>query len=156
MKTLERIWFGLSLFLFASMVSMPLLAAAQSGTSNPTFPSGTSNPTYPSGTSNPSVGGLQNPLTDSSGHSITGICQLLKIVLNIALLLGTPVAMLFVVFAGFKLVWARGNPGELEKARLNLFWTLAGIAIFIGVWTFVQVLANTLGALGVQMLGSCS
>jgi hypothetical protein len=155
MRTLYKLWVALSITAFAAMALTPMLASAdafgvvqvQNGNTSPQVQNGNYNPQVQNGNS---VGGLSNPL-----GQVTGICQLLKIVLNIALLLGVPIAMFFIVFAGFKLVLARGNPEELKRARLNLVWTLAGIAIFIGVWTFVTILANTLGALGVQILGDC-
>lgn len=162
---LKKLWLALSLTAFAALAVAPALAAAQvittgnSGTvtTGNSFPvtSGNSG-TVTTGNSAPnSVGGLQNPLSDGQGHSITGICQLMKVLLNIAILMGVPIAMLFIAYAGLKLVLARGNPGALAAARMNLMWTFIGIAIFLGVWFFVELLANTLGALGVQILGDC-
>lgn len=157
---LKKLWIVLTISAFAALALAPAFAVAQSqtfggsssqtvgGGSSQTFGGGSSQTV--GGGSSQTVGGLQNPL-----GKVTGICQLLKILLNIGILTGIPIAMLFVVLAGFKFILARGNPALLERARMNLYWTLIGIAIFIGIWFLVQVLANTLGALGVQILGDC-
>lgn len=175
MILLKKLWIALSISAFAALALAPAVVAAQgfygdtsqqynvnsqttnnppqtTYTSNPPSATYTSNPPSATYTSNPpsNVGGLTNPL-----GKVTGICQLLKILLNIAILTGVPIAMLFIVYAGMKLVLARGNPTALAAARQNLMWTFIGIAIFLGVWFFVQLLANTLGALGVQILGDC-
>jgi len=148
MKTVEKLWLAFSITILAAMVATPALVAAQITTQNtpPTYTTGNTSPTYTTGNS---VGSIQNPLNVSS------VCSLLKVLLNIALLLGMPIAILFIVYAGFKLVLARGNPTELSKARNNLLWTFVGIFIFVGVWTFVNILATTLGSLGVTIWGDC-
>jgi uncharacterized membrane protein (GlpM family) len=158
MNTLKKLWIALSIFALGAMALTPALAAAQSFQSsapgfNSSAPSSQSSApgmqnSAPNSQNN--VGGLQNPL-----GKVTGICQLLKEVLNIAILIGVPIAMLFIVYAGLKLVMASGNPEKLRLARMNLMWTFIGIAIFLGVWFFVQLLATTLGSLGVQILGDC-
>jgi hypothetical protein len=185
MRPLQQLWFALALSAFAALTLAPSLAAADTptgpndplyygpGSSQTTsmppsqttgFPPSQTTGLPPSQTTgfppsqttgmppSQTVGGIQNPL---SGSGINGICGLLKALVNVMILFGVPIAMLFVVFAGFKLVFARGRPDELKKARLNLVYVLAGIAIVVGVWAVVTVLANTLGALGVQVLGDC-
>jgi hypothetical protein len=180
---LKKLWVALTISVFAAMALTPVVVAAQTYDNSQTLGAGSSQTTgigpsqttgigssQTSGTGpsqttglgtsqttgvGPSqttgqVGGLSNPL-----GQVTGLCQLLKIVLNIAILVGVPIGMFFIVFAGFKLVLARGNSEALIRARNNLMWTFIGLAIFLGVWFFVNLLANTLGALGVQILGDC-
>ena len=84
---------------------------------------------------------LQNPLNFST------VCGLVKAIFNVVLTLGVPVAVLFLVYAGFKFIIARGNPEELRKARANLTHVLMGIAIFLGAWILGQVIANTVNSL---------
>lgn len=126
------------------MVAVPAIAGAQTQTSG-----GGSTQTSGGGVSQTS-GGIQNPL-----GQVTGLCQLMKIVLNIALLLGVPAMMFFLVWAGARLVIARGAPEKLASAKWGLTYTLIGIGIFFSVWTFVNILANSLSGLGVQILGDC-
>ncbi len=105
-------------------------------------------------TCNTSVG-FCNPLAQST------ICGALKIFLTALLTLGIPVAVLFIVYAGFRFVWARGKPKELAAARTNLVYVLLGIGIFVGAWLLGQIIANTLNALATgagqpnPQIGSC-
>lgn len=62
--------------------------------------------------------------------------------------IGIPIAVLFIVWAGFKFVLARGNAGKLDEARKNLMYTLIGIGIFLGAWLIATVIANTVNSLG--------
>lgn len=102
-----------------------------------------------------SVVGFGNPL------NVSTICGALKLFLNALLTLAMPVAVLFLVYGGFKLVLARGNPKQLQVAKRNLFWIIVGIAIFMGCWVLGQILANSLNSLAsqagqtTQPIGSC-
>ncbi len=107
-----------NLFFFYIFLSLPLTVLAQS--SSVTF---------------------QNPLKENT------ICGLMKDVLNVALYLGTPVMIGFLVYAGFKFVTALGKPDALQAAKSNLLNTIIGIALFLGAWTLVTILAGTIGAL---------
>lgn len=91
---------------------------------------------------------LQNPL------GVDSFCDLIVVILNAALIIGIPIAVLFIVYAGFKFVIARGSPAGLSEARSNLFNTLIGIAIFIGASLIARVIVGTLHQLGVTV-GSC-
>jgi len=92
---------------------------------------------------------VENPLAVSS------FCDLLKIVLQALLILGLPVAVIFLVLAGFKYITAYGNEKQLTDAHKNLQWTVIGIAIFLGAWTIAQIIKATLVSLGVSGFGSC-
>lgn len=131
MKFLRKI--HILLFLFA----LPLIAGAQTQ-------GGGGNSGTPGGGGNRLVG-FDNPLEPNST-----ICQALKLFLNALSAVGGPVAVLFLVYAGFRLVWARGNEKELEHAKRNLYYTIIGIGIFIGAWVLGQIIANTLAQLGVS------
>lgn len=90
----------------------------------------------------PNYVGFTNPLAANS------ICQALTLFLGAISAIGGPIAVLFLVYAGFRMVWARGNSKELENAKRNLWYTIIGIGIFIAAWVLGQIIANTLGALG--------
>lgn len=96
---------------------------------------------------------LQNPLGFST------ICGLIKGLLNAVLTLGVPIAVFFLVFAGFKFVVARGSPDGIKKARENIVNVFIGIAIFLGAWFLGQVIANTLNSVtggAVSGINSCN
>jgi len=73
------------------------------------------------------------------------------------MIIGIPIAVLFIVWAGFKFVLAQGNPGELTEARSNFLHVIIGIGIFVGASLIASIIVNTLGALGVAgVSNSCS
>ena len=87
-------------------------------------------------------------MTNPLGNNINSFCGLIKAILGAVIQIGIPVAVLFIVFAGFKFVLARGNPEKLREARQNLLYTLIGIGIFLGAWLIAVVIANTVNSLG--------
>ena len=91
--------------------------------------------------------GLQNPLNYKT------ICGLINGLLKVFLTIGIPIAVLFLVYAGFLFVWARGSVEGLTKAKNNLFYTLLGIALFLGAWFLGQVIASTVNALSPGTVG---
>ncbi len=92
---------------------------------------------------------LQNPL------NVDSFPALIEKILQAAIAIGVPISILFIVYAGFKLVWAQGNPTELQKARSNLMYTLVGIGIFVGAAILVSIIVTTLCQVGVEGIGSC-
>ena len=103
----------------------------------------------PSTYSSPTQTSLQNPL------KVTNFCDLLEVVLQAILIIGMPVAVVFLVIVGFKFILAQGKPEAIGIAQKNLLHTVIGIAIFLGAWTIAKVIAATMTALGVPGLGSC-
>ena len=140
----------------ASLLFVPAFAFAQSLQNNNStgFPQGSlqnNNQTGYPPSSNFSGGGSQtvtNPL------GVGTFCGLIKAILGAVIQIGIPVAVLFIVFAGFKFVLAMGNPTKLQEARKNLMYTLIGIGIFLGAWLIAMVIANTVNTLGAGSNGS--
>ncbi len=135
---MKRIFiFGL---ITVALVAMPLITFAQtsSGSNSP--------PTSSGGNSLPvSSGGsvtVRNPL------GVSSFCALIQALLTGAIQIGIPIAVLFIVYAGFKFILARGKPEELAKARQNFLWTIIGIGIFLGAWLLAQLIANTVNSIG--------
>lgn len=99
---------------------------------------------------------LMNPL------AVNSICGLIKSILQAVLVIGLPIAVLFLIFAGLKYVAALGNPEKINEANSNLMWTVVGIAIFLGAALIAQVIATTIGQVssrsgaGFQDVGSCN
>jgi hypothetical protein len=97
---------------------------------------------------------FDNPLNVSS------LCGLLQKLLQVLLVVGLPISVLFLVYAGFLYVKARGAPKELQKANRNFRYVLFGILLFLGAWTLGQILQSTLNALssgsGNPAIGACN
>lgn len=100
--------------------------------------------TAPTPVSTQSFYKVPNPL----GSGNNSFCGLVQNLLKAALAIGIPIAVLFIVYAGFKFVMAQGNSTKLQEARNNFMWTLVGIGIFLGAWLLASVVANTINALG--------
>lgn len=84
---------------------------------------------------------LCNPL------GFTSFCDLVKSLLNVVLAIGVPIAVLFLVWAGFRFILARGRPGDLELARKNFQYVIIGIAVFLGAWTLATIISATIRTL---------
>jgi len=138
-------------FLFSAIIFLLPLVAVMAATTQTGF----------DGTTQTGVGGNSSTGNGSSGTykldnplGVSSFCDLIVVILNAALVIGIPIAVLFIVYAGFKFILARGNPAGLSEARSNFFNTLIGIAIFVGASLIAQVIVATLKQLGVSV-GSC-
>lgn len=130
-KKISRYAFSLA-FLYAVFVA-PALAVDTGGT-NPADPGGTN----PGGTTGVT---LVNPL------KVDNLQDLLNIILDAVIYLGTIVLVIMLVWVGFLFVKAQGKPEELTKARQAFIWTIIGGLILLGargIMTVIQSTANTL------------
>ncbi len=84
---------------------------------------------------------IDNPLAQVS------FCQLMKALLNLAIVLAIPVMVGALVYSGFKFALARGNEAAIRTAKGNLLFTLIGIALFLGAWTLAQLVGSTINSL---------
>ncbi|MEK7109065.1 MAG: hypothetical protein AAB919_01365 [Patescibacteria group bacterium] len=140
--------------LFFGLTLAPAFAGAQFG-DTPANSAGNFAPANsganaaPANSGNNSIFSIQNPL----GGGVDSFCKLIKALFNVIILFGIPIATFFVMYSGFRLVMARGNPEALKRARLNLFYTMAGIAIFLGAWLLAQVISATIKDLNVNVPG---
>lgn len=111
----------------------------------------------------PIVAGAQGIVTPASGDTktldnplgVNSFCGLVIKLVQAVTVIGIPVAVLFIVWAGLKFVLAQGNSGELAKAKTNFYYVIIGIAIFVGATLIANVVVNTLKQLGVKGLNSC-
>ena len=88
-------------------------------------------------------GYLPNPLCVSS------ISSILYLAVDIATYIGVVLAVIFLIYAGFKYIAARGNPAKITEAHHFLLAVIIGIAILIGARAIVSVIENTLTSAGV-------
>jgi len=84
---------------------------------------------------------IKNPL--SAG---TLFC-FLKDILDVFLTIGVIVAVLFMVYAGFLFVTARGNEAQLGTAKKAFLGAVIGTAIIMGVWVIAQAIVGTINAI---------
>lgn len=86
---------------------------------------------------------LENPL------KVPDLNKFVEGVLRAIVIIALPVITVFIVYAGFKYISARGNPGEITKAHENFKWVVIGAALILGAW----VLATLIGGTVSQLLG---
>ncbi|MDA1335179.1 MAG: TrbC/VirB2 family protein [bacterium] len=53
-------------------------------------------------------------------------------IIDFAITLAFPVAVIFIVYSGFLFVTAQGAPDKITNAKNTITWTLIGLAIAIG------------------------
>ena len=53
-----------------------------------------------------------------------------------------PILAALIVWAGFRIVSARGDVKQLEDAKRMLYWTLVGGAIIAGAYIIAQAVVN--------------
>jgi hypothetical protein len=91
-------------------------------------------------------GRLNNPLNPSISSVPAFVESALRAVVYIAL----PIIALFIVYAGFKYVLARGNESKITQAHENFLYVLIGALLILGAW----VLATLIGSTVTQLVGN--
>ncbi len=84
---------------------------------------------------------LTNPLRFSSIESF--IEGALKAMVMIAL----PIISVFIIWAGFMFIKARGNPGEISTAKKNLGYVLIGATLILSAWVLATLIGGTVSQL---------
>ena len=81
---------------------------------------------------------IDNPLKDKTIQSL--VTTLIRTLLQIAV----PIAVLAIIYSGFKFVTAQGNEAELKKAKEQLYWTIIGVAILMGAFVISAIIKGTI------------
>ena len=87
-----------------------------------------------------SCNGLCNPL---AGGGINSIETFVEKFLQAVMYIGFPLAALFIVYAGFRFVFAQGNTEEITKAKQNFMWGVVGIALLLGATALAAIIKAT-------------
>lgn len=83
---------------------------------------------------------INNPLQ----HDIDTLPKFINKLVEIFLMIGTPIVALMIIYAGFLFVVARGNPEAIEKAKKTLGYTLLGAAILLGAFVISTAIQDTI------------
>ena len=84
---------------------------------------------------------LQNPLGNKD------LMDLINDILGVLLVFAVPIIVFFIIFAGFKYVTARGNPGEIETANKALLYAGIGGVLILGARVLLEVISGTIDAI---------
>lgn len=93
--------------------------------------------------SNPISTKLENPL------KVESIRDVIFLVVDLAIWLGTAFAILAIIFVGFKFIYAQGKPEEIKEAKMWFMYIIIGLAILISAKTITVIIQNTLVDSGV-------
>lgn len=87
------------------------------------------------------AGGIHNPL------QVDSLSELIILVLNGLLKLLIPILVLYIIWAGLRLVLARGNAEEIKKAKTGCLVTLIGTSAVIAAYPIAQLIDHSIKAL---------
>lgn len=80
---------------------------------------------------------LNNPI------AFTTITDLLAAVLNVVIIVSTPIVVFFLIYAGFLYVTAKGNPEKIKDASRALLYGVIGGVIIIGSTAIIAIVKST-------------
>ncbi len=80
---------------------------------------------------------LNNPLTFPS------IIDLLAAVLNVVIVIATPIVVFYLIYAGFLYVTARGNAEKIEEASKAIMYGVIGGVIILGSVAITAIISDT-------------
>lgn len=129
MKVFKKITYGLLLFLLLT----PVFVFSDHGEGGGD---------HGEGGGDHGVGGLINPL------KFDNIPDFLDALLAKILVWSVPIIVLFIIWAGFLFVTARGNDIRLAKAKQTLMYTLIGASIILAARLIAGIIAGTITGLG--------
>ena len=68
--------------------------------------------------------------------------QLVENFANLATTVAIPFVVVFLMWAGFLFVSARGNPQQLTKAKETFYWTIIGAAVVVGASALAKAVVD--------------
>lgn len=119
---------------------------AVAGKEETTKPAGTPIPGKEESTKNKVSGGnnlsyeLKNPLAFKS------LQDFIVAILNIVIVIATPIVVIFIILAGFKYVTARGNATSVQEATRALTYAIIGGVLIIGAVAIAEIIKNLVTA----------
>lgn len=79
---------------------------------------------------------IRNPIAFDS------IQDFIVAILNIFIIIATPIVVIFIILAGFKYVTARGNPADIQQATRALTYAIIGGVLIIGAVAIAEIIRD--------------
>ena len=76
----------------------------------------------------------------------TSFEELLVALLNVFIVIAVPIIILFIIYAGFLYVTAKGNVEQTQQATRTLTYAIVGGIIIIGALTIAEIIKNVVAA----------
>lgn len=70
--------------------------------------------------------------------------DIIKNIIQILLGVVAILAVAFIVISGYRFITSAGNEEAVSKAKANLTWAVAGLAVTLLAWVIMTVVLNTL------------
>jgi len=80
---------------------------------------------------------IENPI------AVKSITDFISKILDIVVTIGTPIAVLAIIYSGFLFVKAQGKPEEINRAKETFLYTIIGIVILISATAISTLIQNT-------------
>lgn len=93
-------------------------------------------------------GGITNNYSLKNPIKVDSIQELLQILLELVIIIATPIVVLFIIFAGFKYVTARGDARQVEEATRALTYAVIGGVLIIGAVAISRIIGNLVNSFG--------
>jgi len=79
---------------------------------------------------------LCNPITSNT------FGEVIRKVANIAALIGLPIVVIMIIWAGFLFVSSQGSEEKLKTAKTTLFWAVIGALLVVGAFAIAIAIEN--------------
>jgi type IV secretory pathway VirB2 component (pilin) len=72
------------------------------------------------------------------------LCKVLEAILTLITQLGALIAVILIIWTGFKFITAQGSPNKLNDAKKAFLTTIIGTAILLGASVIAQIIVKTI------------
>jgi hypothetical protein len=79
---------------------------------------------------------------------ITTIPELLLALVDLVFLIGVPIIVICIIYAGFLFVSAGDNESQIAKAKMVFMWTVIGALVLLGAKAIAMAIQETVLSLG--------
>jgi len=86
---------------------------------------------------------LESPLNSN----ISTIPQFIEGFLRAIVIIALPLITVFIVYAGFKYIAARGNSSKISEAHENFKWVIIGAILILSAWILATLIGGTVSQL---------
>lgn len=86
---------------------------------------------------------LESPLNSN----ISTIPQFIEGFLRAIVIIALPLITIFIVYAGFKYIAARGNSSKISDAHENFKWVIIGAILILSAWILATLIGGTVSQL---------
>lgn len=125
--------------------ALPALVFAQRDSGAPSIPRDNGAPP-----TTPGNGGAQGDLKYSLQNPLAfdSIQGFIVAILNIIIVIATPIVVIFIILAGFKYVTARGDASKVQEATRALTYSVIGGVLIIGAVAIAEIIKNLITSFG--------